>query len=332
MALGNASRRARMIEKLNAASEVVETARGTVEFARRGKAPYVVIFHGTPQGHNASFVGEPFEAAGFGTITPSRPGYLRTPLETGPTFQQQADAVAALLDTLSLDAVAVYAISGGGPGAIELAARHPDRVKALILEVAVSQTYKPAYSDLAVRLLTGRTVMWIRGQIVRRLPSLAVSQLLQTESTLDAADRARVTADILADPEKLAYLRHFVVNTPPLDLLRTGLDNDLEQFRAIERLPLDKVRCPTLVVHGTHDRAVPFSQGENSAREIPGAELHRVEKGWHLLALGDGAEDRARSEVAFLREHLVTQPPVNQDNEPQSVDADSTQAYMDAGR
>ena len=64
------------------------------------------------------------------------------------------------------------------------------------------------------------------------------------------------------------------------------MDNDLEQFRAIEPLPLDGVRCPTLVVHGTHDRAVPFSHGETSAREIAGAEIHRVEKGWHLLALG----------------------------------------------
>ena len=307
---------------MNAASEVVETARGPVEFARRGEAPYVMILHGTPGGHPASFLGEPFEAAGFGTLTPSRPGYLRTPLATGRTFQEQADAVAALLDTLSIDTVAAYAISGGGPSAIELAARHPDRVKALILEVAVSQTYKPEVSDLAVKLLTSRTVMWLQGLLMQRLPRLAVSQLLKTESTLDGADRARVTADIVAAPEKLAYLRR-LVNASPVDLLRTGFDNDLKQFRAIERLPLDRVRCPTLVVHGTHDGDVPFSHGETSAHEIPGAELHRVEKGWHLLALSDGAEDYARAELAFLREQLVSQPPMNRDDEPPPVEADS---------
>ncbi len=71
----------------------------------------------------------------------------------------------------------------------------------------------------------------------------------------------------------------------------------------VERLPLDGVRCPTLVLHGTHDGDVPFNHGEKSAREIRGAELHRVEKGWHLLALSDGAEDCARAEVDFLREH-----------------------------
>ena len=105
------------VEALNAASEIVETARGRVEFARRGDAPYVLILHGTPQGHNASFIGEPLEEAGFGTITPSRPGYLRTPLATGRSFAEQADAAAALLDELGIEQVAVYGIPAAGRAA-----------------------------------------------------------------------------------------------------------------------------------------------------------------------------------------------------------------------
>ncbi len=304
MAFGIGQRRAKAIERLNGASEVVETARGPVEFARRGEAPYVVIFHGTPQGHNASIFGERFEAAGFGTITPSRPGYLRTPLATGPSFAEQADAAAALLDSLSIDQVAAYAISGGGPSGIEFAARHPDRANALILEVAISQTWTVEVSALAMNLLTNPIVSWIQGQMLKRLPRFAVGQFLKIESTLGAAERARVTADILASPEKLGYLRRIVADAPPFDLLRAGFDNDIEQFGAIEQLPLGQVRCPTLVVHGTHDGDVRFSHGENSAREIAGAELHRVEKGWHLLALSDGAEETAQAELAFLREQL----------------------------
>ena len=304
MAFGIEQRRAKAIERLNAASEVVETACGPVEFARRGEAPYVMIFHGTPQGHNASIFGERFEAAGFGTITSSRPGYLRTPLATGPSFAEQADAAAALLDSLSIDRVAAYAISGGGPSGIEFAARHPDRVNALILEVAISQTWTVEVSALTMTLLTNPILSWIQGQVLERLPRLAVGQLLKIESTLDAADRSRVTADILASPEKLEYLRRALADAPPFDLLRAGFDNDIEQFGAIEQLPLAQVRCPTLVVHGTHDRDVPFSHAENSAREIAGAEFHRVDKGWHFLALSDGADETASAEVDFLREHL----------------------------
>ena len=194
-----------------AASEVVETARGPVEYARRGEAPYVVIFHGTPGGHHASFLGEPLEMAGVGTITPSRPGYLRTPLETGRTFEEQADAGDASRPTFS-----------------------PPR---------------------------------------RRLRTCAASWTVRPSGSC-------------------------------------GPDSTTTSHSSVpsKQLPLDRVRCPTLVVHGTDDADVPFRHGEASARRIPGAELHRVEKGWHLLALGDGAEDYARAKVAFLREHLVPRP------------------------
>ena len=297
-------RRARIVEELNAASEVVETARGRMEFARRGDAPYVLIVHGTPQGHHASAMGAPFEAARLGTITPSRPGYLRTPLATGRTPAEQADAMAALLDALAVEAVAVYAVSGGGPSGIEFAARHPDRVRALILEAAISQRFEPPGSRLMLALFTNPLVSELQGELMRRFPRMMVGQMLQVESSLDAADRARATDEILASPEKLGFVQGLVAGGPPIGLLRAGFDNDLRQFGAIGRLPLREIRCPTLVMHGTHDGDVLFAHGERSVREIPGAELHRVEKGWHLLALSEGAEDYERAKMEFLLRHM----------------------------
>lgn len=296
-------RRARLVEELNAASELVETARGPVEFARRGDAPYVLIVHGTPQGHHASAMGAPFEAAGLGTITPSRPGYLRTPLTTGRTPAEQADAMAALLDALAIGEVAVYAVSGGGPSGTEFAARHPQRARALILEVAISQRFKPQGSRLMLALFTNPLISELQGELMRRFPRMMVDQMLRVESSLNAADRARAVDQILADPEQLALVQGLVADGPPIGLLRAGFDNDLRQFDAIERLPLGEIRCPTLVLHGTHDGDVPFAHGEHSAREIQGAELHRVEKGWHLLALSDGAEDYERAKLEFLLRH-----------------------------
>lgn len=305
MVFGLGQRRAQMIAELNAASEPVETARGPVEFARRGGPPVVLLFHGTPQGHFASTFAEPFEAVGFGTITPSRPGYLRTPLETGPSFAAQADAAAALLDELSIDNAAVYAISGGGPSGIEFAARHPERTRALILEVAISGSYQIAASRLATMLLTNPAIAWIQWQILQRLPRLAVDQFVKLESTLERADRTRVVNEILSSPKKLAFLRRLVGEMPHFDLLRSGYENDIKRFGGIEHLPLDQIRCPTLVVHGTHDGDVPFSHAERSARDIAGATLHRVEKGWHLLALSDGAEAVVDAEVRFVQEQLA---------------------------
>ena len=192
--------RDRKMEALNAAAEVIETARGPVEYAIHGVAPYVLILHGTPQGHHASFIGEPLEEAGFGTITPSRPGYLRTPLATGRTFAEQADAAAALLDALEIDQVAVYGISGGGPSSIEFAARHPDRTRALVLEVAISQTYAPEIPAWTVTLFMNPVMFWLQAQLLRHAPRLVVSQFVSMESTHDAAERKRITADVMASP------------------------------------------------------------------------------------------------------------------------------------
>ncbi len=291
------------IAALNAASEVVDTSRGPVEFARHGGPPYVLIMHGTPQGHNASFIGAPLEEAGFGTITPSRPGYLRTPLASGRTFGEQADAAAALLDALEIDAVAVYGISGGGPSSIEFAARHPERTKALILEVAISQRYTPAVSDLTVALTMNSFVFWLQGLLMRFAPRFAVSQFVRIESTLDPADQSRIADDVLASPRKMELLRLLSANAP-FDLLRSGFENDMEQFAAIDRLPLERVRCPALIVHGTHDGDVPYRHAEEAASAIAGAELFTVAKGWHLLALSDGDDAYKRAEVDFLKEHL----------------------------
>ncbi len=299
-----AFRRADAGDRFDAAAEVVDTARGPVEVQRRGDPPYVLIVHGTPQGHHAATFGEPFEAAGYGTFTPSRPGYLRTPIDTGRSFAEQADAMAAMLDALNIDQVAVYAISGGGPSSIEFAARHADRAAALILESAVSQSFRPPISDLMIALAFSSLARWIMDQMMIRTPRLAIDQLLRVESTLDAQQRARVVANIVAQPDKLRWLQRLLGDNPPMKRLRAGFDNDLEQFRNIDQLPLANVRSPTLVVHGTHDGDVPYEHAEHTAGEIAGAQLVTVERGWHLLKLSDGDEAYMRTELDWLQHHF----------------------------
>lgn len=208
-----------------------------------------------------------------------------------------------MLDTLDIPRVAAYAVSGGGPTGIEFAARHPERINALILEVAISGRYAPEVSAAAMAMMSNPFVAWLQRRLLARFPKMMVGQMVKMESTLPADERARVTGDILNSPDKLELLRRLMNDMPPFDLLRTGFDNDLARFAAIDRLPLEAVRCPTLVSHGTHDGDVPFVHGETSAREIDGAQLHRVEKGWHLLALGDSADDVRRTQIEFLRKH-----------------------------
>jgi hypothetical protein len=83
--------RARM-EHLAAASRVVRTPRGSVEFADAGEeGPAVLVVHGTPGGYDQGLVvWEVLEGSPYRAIAVSRPGYLRTPLEVGRTPAEQA--------------------------------------------------------------------------------------------------------------------------------------------------------------------------------------------------------------------------------------------------
>src|SRR5262245_45572256 len=111
----------------------VDTALGSIEVAREGDGPPVLVVHGMPGGSDqAVALGRFLVGQGLSVIAPSRPGYLGSALAGRQTIDAQADLLAALLDSLGLQDVGVLAWSGGGPSAYRLAVRHPDRVRGLV--------------------------------------------------------------------------------------------------------------------------------------------------------------------------------------------------------
>src|SRR5215813_1519330 len=87
-----------------------QTAAGCMEYIQYGAGPAVLWLHGTPGGcDQAAFVAAGLAKCGFRLVCPSRPGYLGTPLAVGRTPAEQADALAALLDTLGITTAAVVA-------------------------------------------------------------------------------------------------------------------------------------------------------------------------------------------------------------------------------
>src|SRR5215470_10248276 len=80
------------------------TAKGTVEFAMSGRSgPVILSVHGGIGGADqARLMANWLDTDAYRILSPSRPGYLGTPLESGKTFEQQADLLAALLDHLRL--------------------------------------------------------------------------------------------------------------------------------------------------------------------------------------------------------------------------------------
>ena len=53
-------------------------------------------------------------------------------------YEEQADAIAQVLQNLGITECAIMAMSGGGPTCLQFATRHPSICKALIMEAAVT--------------------------------------------------------------------------------------------------------------------------------------------------------------------------------------------------
>jgi len=267
-------------------SKIIETAVGPVEYAERGEGPILLSIHGGPGGYDQGLgMVEIFRKAGFKIIAVSRPGYLRTGLETGKTVEEQGDMLAAFLDALQLDKVAVLACSAGGFSSYQLAERHPNRVSALIEVDAVSQKYlkMQEVSKTEEKLFLSKTGLWLMDFFMRHFPSAVVKNLLETESTLDKHEIGKRTKELIQDKDKFAFINFlFKTMTTKYDQRKAGVENDLKQMEALDKLPLSHISCPTLIMHGDADNDVPKSHAEYAHETIKDSELYWIKDGSHI--------------------------------------------------
>ncbi len=294
---------------------IAQTRRGPVEYAIGGRGPPVLLLHGGAGGwdHGLALGEDLTIPQEFTLLAPSRCGYLRTPLATGQTPADAADAMAALLDELGIAEAAVVGISGGGPTALQLALRHPDRVRALVMLVAVSRRFTmPRRSTQGIqgRIFFSNYGMWFLDlacwlvfvQVARWRLGLIARWFLKATETFDEQHIKQRAADVMKHPEQARWLRELIAYIFPLSLRKVGMNNDLEQFAEIDDYPIHRIKCPTLVIHGRHDGNVPLAHGTFVADTVPGAELYVVEGCGHLVWLSEHAGEMRARIMAFLND------------------------------
>ena len=275
------------IHTLRAGSTMIQTEQGFVETLIIGQGPPIVILHGALGGYDRAYVYS-FPQEGFKFILPSRPGYLRTPLKSGTTPEEQADLVAALLDTLQIEKAAVIGCSAGGPPAVQFAHRHPDRCWALVMGNAIISPLPRSHHLITPVAKAFFDWDWFTWLGVNRAVLYALRPNLgwQTRN----------------QPEKQTRIRSMLASIHPTSVRKAGFLNDMAQFQQTPNLPLEELSTPTLVVHGTSDIVVPFQQGEESARRIPDAQFLKIEGGTHLCFISH-REVVMPILTAFLAQH-----------------------------
>ena len=271
--------------------QIVETDCGPIEAAIRGEGEPVLVIHGISGGFDQGVgISQSSLGDGYKVIAPSRFGYLGTPMPANATPASQADAYVCLLDALHLEKVTIMANSAGGTSAIQMALRHPDRVKALIFISTAAPTVGESIAlppkPVIQFVFNSDFLMWGITTHFQEMMKPAVG--IPVRFPLSDVQKVQVSDTIRSVlPIKLRTVGFI------FDMFTSNVDMDQHP----DDYPMESVSVPTLIIHAVDDPLASYENAAALAQRIPNAKLLSVPSGGHLLL---GSDETVRSEIALF--------------------------------
>ncbi len=290
--------------------QTIQTKLGVVEYdLTEGDGPVVLVSHGGIGGvDQARIMSAWVDTSKYRVLSVSRPGYLGTPLESGQSMEAQADLFAALLDELGVEKAAIVSASAGGPPAYMFAIRQPQRCWGLVAIDSVSGYYDmpSTAGPIAQAIFTSDLGQKLLKMIGEKRPDMFLKQIFQAEALFTKKQFDEHLEYAMGSEFAKSFVLAFMESMNPYKPRKVGTDNDMEIYRNMGFMPVDQIKCPSLIIHGTHDADVKFYDAVYVVEHLPGARRHWIEEGSHIgfwiSKNGAAAQDTAR---AFLDEHAV---------------------------
>ena len=190
------------------------------------------------------------------------------------SVREMAEDALAVLDAAGVEDAHVYGVSMGGGIALELAIRHPDRVRSLILGCTMAKT-----PDLTTKR------SWLHW-LVYHLPTPILQALTPRKPNGGYGDAA--------PPDRIARDQAMLAKDP---FSRRGVWAQAVAISdySVEPADVQAMTRPALVLHGVQDLTVPYAQGERLAGLLPNARLVTFHKAGHNYFVAEG--ERANAEV-----------------------------------
>jgi pimeloyl-ACP methyl ester carboxylesterase len=185
----------------------------------------------------------------------------------GPyTTAQMADDCAGLLDSLQLPQVSIVGVSMGSNIAQQMAIRHPEKVRSMVLMCPWARCDNAAKA-------TFQHMMDCKARLRPEEFSLFIQLLIYSKKSWDDE---KISAGLLEDRKNAA------LDSNPQPLL--GLEGQAAACISHSVLgELGQINIPTLVIDGEEDAFTPQWMTREVAEAIPNAELHLYKESGHAF-------------------------------------------------
>lgn len=289
-------------------AEFVQTSDGrTLAYAQIGDpdGKPVFVLHGTPGSRLSGRHPDPARVAdaGLRVVTYDRPGYGRSNRHPGRDVVDCVADVAAIANALGIERFVVTGGSGGGPHALAVAARLPERV----IRAACNVSGAP-YDAPDLDWFEGMDPENVKefGWAVEGEETLARELQKEADKLLTRLDEdpATVLGDFQLSKADQTVLRDQIVRQQMRKSLREalalGIWGWVDDDRAWVKpwgFEVQEIRVPVQVRYGATDVLVPAEHGTWLARHVPNATVIIDHEAGHLSTPDEHLE-RLRSLVA----------------------------------
>jgi len=258
------------------------------------QAPKLVLLHGYPASSHQYRNLIPALAARFHVIAPDYPGFGHSstpdPREFAYTFDRLSEVVEAFLAQLGIERFGLYMQDYGGPVGMRIATRRPEWLDWLIIQNsnAYEVGFTAAWDGLRHAYWKQRTPE-VEKQLEGFMAPATIKQIYlhgHRRPELVSPDGWTMDAALLARPNQrriqLDLFYDYRTNVP--------LYPEWQAF-------LRKRQPPTIIFWGQDDIFFTREGGEAYLRDLPHAELHRLDTGH--FAVEDSAGTIAEKMIAF---------------------------------
>ncbi|MGB2963566.1 MAG: alpha/beta hydrolase [Anaerolineales bacterium] len=279
---------------------------GKIHYRLTGKGPVLFFMHGGPGGIDQDNFIKYLIDEGYAILIVSRPGYLQTPFQA-LSYEQQVDQYVELLDKLNIDKVVPIGVSAGGPLALNLANKYPERTHALIMEAGVSTVYdipSNAEDSFWMKLFLNDGIQdilsWLSIIMVKAAFKFTFKSMLSLETLIDKEGIDKFATLVAEDDARRNWIMNLIISTSPMSIRKLGLDHDVELMTSIKKIPVDNIHVKSLLIYSRDDNDVKWLNAEYLTSNLKDYELLETHGG-HLMWVGEDMDKIKAKRVGFLK-------------------------------